>query len=187
MVFYLIYRHITKSELCLEKIYNWRVKTVTENPKLPTLGAPQQQGDDKVDSSLPFLLELNPMQRKTKIDNRPATVRDVKCTEHFLLSLTFRKPVKMLKWKGKQKHWNLSGCGWNPDLTISGQVLELAGFCINRKNYLFPVYSGRKKKELAGNLHPRGGLWWCMGVLCKSPAWVIALATSWLPWGHQVV
>lgn len=70
MVFYLIYRHITKSELCLEKIYNWRVKTVTENPKLPTLGAPQQQGDDKVDSSLPFLLELNPTQRKTKIDRQ---------------------------------------------------------------------------------------------------------------------
>lgn len=93
----------------------------------------------------------------------------------------------MLKWKGKQRHWNLSGWGWNPGLAISGQALELTGFYTKRRKYLFQVYSGRKRKRLSGNLQARGGLWWYLGVLCKSPDWMIALVMSWLCHGDTKV
>jgi len=59
------------------------------------------------------------------LPSNPAANRDVECGEHFLFSLTFSKPVKMLMWKGKQRLWNLSSWGYET------QVSPFLGKCLN--------------------------------------------------------
>lgn len=82
----------------------------------------------------------------------------------------------MLKWKGKQRHWNLSGWGWNPGLAISGQVLELTGFYTKRRKYMFQVYSGRKKNKksylvISIQGEDSGELWECSAY--PQPGWLL--------------